>query len=336
MAFQSRKQSGFTLVLGLVFVLVTSMSAAVLMRGSVMQEQMTANMNQKAISFMAAEVGANVLRSKLVGWPANVGSFEGLTGNAGSYGNFEVLSVSGGGAAPIVAEIQGRAIQSGDVLGKTTIKVEFGMASLGLPAAITFADNVTDFSPAQSENFFIDGNGAPAIATQTDSSMEQVDTGIGDRKGKNKDPMCVSPCVAVQDFGAPWGDANQLMAFLEELRVSENENVNFIDRNGGKKLDLSKDINIFEDGATLKGDNSAYKGVIIILGSSVDLKGLGGSFIQGAIFIANVVGQKENYEFGDLSVSISGGGNAEIKYDSSAGSSVLLPAVLSWRETIGE
>lgn len=331
---QYGKESGFTLVLGLVFILVASMSGVALMRGSVMQEQMTSNMNHKAISFMAAEAGANILRANLIGWPASVGSLRGLSGSVGRNGNFEVLSISGGGTVPVVADIVGRAVQGNEILGVTNIRVEFGMASLGLPAAITFADNVTGFSPAQSANFFIDGNGRPAMATQTSSSMVRVDNGVGDRKGGGKDPMCVSPCVAVKEFGAPWGDANQLMAFLDGLRG--NENVNFIDGKGSKKLEPDKKITVFEGGASLTGGNAPYEGVIVILGDNVDLKGLGNSDIRGAVYIANVVGQAGDYSFGDLSVSITGGGNALIAYDSSAGSSIMLPAVLDWRETIGQ
>lgn len=53
-----RPQRGAALIVGLILLLVGSIVALASMRGSTLQEGMTANLNNKAISFMAAEAGA--------------------------------------------------------------------------------------------------------------------------------------------------------------------------------------------------------------------------------------------------------------------------------------
>lgn len=51
-------ERGAALIVGLIFMLVASVVAMSSMRGSTIQEGMTANLNNKAVSFMAAEAGA--------------------------------------------------------------------------------------------------------------------------------------------------------------------------------------------------------------------------------------------------------------------------------------
>lgn len=57
-AFPNKKQSGAALAIGLIFLLLATIVTVVGMRGSNLQERMTANTNHKSLSYMIAEVGA--------------------------------------------------------------------------------------------------------------------------------------------------------------------------------------------------------------------------------------------------------------------------------------
>lgn len=333
-------ESGFTLVLGLVFILVASMSAVTLMRGSVMQEQMTSNMNNKAISFMAAEAGANALRAKLVGkWPKTADElnvFLNISEKFGSDGSYRVTSISGGGANPIVAEITGYATQDSHLLGTATIQVAFGMASLNLPAAITLAGNVRSFDGGNSNNFSVGGGGVPAIATQSAASNKVVVDGIPKNRVENysSDSCSLPPCVGVKDLGSPWGDANQLMTFVDAIK--NDPSVAYFDGDWvNKSFDNTKPITVVSGDMEIKGNQIDYQGVIIVLGGDFTIKGGGNTEIVGAIFVANLrLDSDGSWVFGESAADISGGGKVDISYDASMGSSVLQPTVLSWRETI--
>lgn len=353
MMVRSSKQSGFTLVLGLVFVLVASMSAAVLMRGSVMQERMTANMNNKAISFMAAEAGADALRARLVGvWPISESKIDGLRGlseNSGVSGRYRVDSIDVAGGS-VIAKITGHAVDGEHVLGATAIQVEFEVSRMSLPGFLTLAGNVTKFHPGNSGHLSINGGSGLAIATLTEDSETEVKRGIlseSNQKGGNNggkgdkggdvvgNYLCEKePCIGYvkpEDVASPWGNANELMRFLEVLRRDE-KNVQVI--NGSEKeFDSSKSVTIVE-GKTAWNGKKDYNGIIIFLGDDVVFNGSGHLEINGAIYMANIEKLGENsYQFGSLEVTMNGG-NAGFSYDSSVGSSLLMPTILSWRETI--
>ena len=161
--------------------------------------------------------------------------------------------------------------------------------------------------------------------------------GKGNGKGKEGADVNVE-LINSEEVSAPWNNAGQLVEFVESLRgLGENSPVNFVENNG--KLDASKKVTIVEKGATLngglQGNIKTYSGIIIFLGETAVANGLGGTDIVGGIYVANPVRQQDGaYEFGDVSVDINGGGNASITYDETAGSSVLLPDVLGWREIL--
>lgn len=336
---QSSKESGFTLVLGLVFVLVSSMSAVMLMRGTAMQEQMTSNMNNKAISFMAAEAGANKLRASLVGnWPMDSVALNALkvSGGVGSSGRYLVSSISGGGFNPVVAKITGSAVQGSHLLGVTTIEATFGRVSLNLPAALTLTGSVASFNGGNSSNFLVAGGGVSAIATQNILSNQTVIAGIPvNRYGSYSAGACTTtPCVEVKDLGAPWNDAGQLMAFVDSIKNYTDVAYHQGDW-ANKSLDNAKPITIVSGDMQLGGNQTDYKGVIIVLGGDFTIKGGGSTKISGAVYVANVVaGSTGSWAFDKTTADISGGGTVQIGYDDSMGSSVLLPTVLGWRETI--
>lgn len=341
------KESGFALVLGLIFVLVASMSAVTLMRGSVMQEQMTANMNHKAISFMAAEAGANKLVRKL---PKDEGDAV-IDGDFGSNGRYET-KVKSFIDNVFVVEVTGKAVSGAQVLATTTIEISFSLPSpspssggLKLPSVINLGGNVKDFKPASSEKFAKNSPGL-IITVQNKSDFDSVNGSVTGSK------MCDDPCVVEEKLGVPWSDAEKLMAFVDSLRG--NSQVNFVGKDADtdkgkdkKRLNPEQPITVVELGASLDGNQGEYEGVIIFLGENINLNGLGKSIIRGSIYAANPIRQKNEdgsydaYEFGEMSVIMNGGGNGTLVYDSQAGASVLPPSnsnpeatITSWRETI--
>lgn len=348
---RSSKESGFTLVLGLVFILVASMSAVTLMRGSVMQEQMTANMNQKAISFMAAEAGASEVREKLSeGWPAvakrnswltdsklptsNAGSIKANFGKVGYYWIKPNSMIWDSANNTVSFEVVGHVVQGPDIMGGTSIYVKFAQGGFGFPAALTIAGSVKSFEGGNSNNFAISGDGSPAIATQNKESLKVVTDGIPSNRKDNYSGNCSAPCVKEMDLGSPWNDAGKLIAEVERLKG--NSKVAFHEGDWiNKSLDNDKPITIVMGDMEIKGNQADYNGVIIVLGGSFVIKGGGNTTIDGAVYVAGLVKQQDgSWKFGESMVDISGGGKMEINHVSTMGSSMFYPKIEAWREVL--
>lgn len=107
-----KKQSGAALIVGLILMLVASIVAMSSMRGSTLQERMTANLNNEATAFMAAEAGATAAFTLLEAGLWQVGSLsdQGVTDDGGTYA---YTIEFGFGGDPNVARVLARGERTG-------------------------------------------------------------------------------------------------------------------------------------------------------------------------------------------------------------------------------
>jgi hypothetical protein len=146
-----KAERGAVLAVGLIILLMATMVTVVAMRGSHMQERMASNMNNKAIAFMAAEVGAATflewLKEEVEAtrewpdqdrWNSQRGSISGAV--AGSdFGRFDFDNVDWNLSGVSLTSV-GRSDVEGMVLGEASVQIQidapaFGSGGFGPPPA---------------------------------------------------------------------------------------------------------------------------------------------------------------------------------------------------------
>ncbi|MDK1683669.1 pilus assembly PilX family protein [Acinetobacter terrestris] len=387
-----KKQQGFILIFTVVLLLVAAMMGLYAMRSTIIQDKMTANINNKTITTNAAEEGASAFyewaKTRFLNnsWPTSSSdkdSWKGypipyintgtLTANSGTNGyywinpNANIVGCTTINTNPcwdevnkqVTVLITGNLIKSSSsgttILGESVYQIK--LAAPGelklpdMPAPLTLAGNVSSFISASSNNFSIDGNnGKVAIATTDSTSNQKVidklkaeDTN-GNKKSDNYTGKCASkPCVSDTENMGIWGNANQLMTYINTIKTDKS--VKYINGNAtNANLDLSKPINIITGNLTQNGNLSDYKGVIIVLGAgNSEIKGGGNTKINGAMYFANIINNSGNYSFGNVGLTINGGGTMGIKYDGSyfggssdinGGGYATSTTVLSWSDIL--
>lgn len=354
----SKGQAGSVLMITVILLIVTSLGALYSMRGTIGQEKMAANLNNKAATFNTAEAGSTMFfawfknQLSTSGWPTG-GSRDGwktsipftntgtLVANSGTNGYhwIDTALIVPEGSNPfwddankkVTVYVTGHLLNGASLLGETTYKITlsaFGGGILpSLPVApLTVGGYVTGFDPANSNAFQIDGGaGAPAIAT--DESIaggdSAIKTDIGKTKPDNYTGACeTTPCVKAMNLGSPWNSAAALQAMVNDLKT--NTNVNFY---AGAfdtgTWDKSKPVTVVLGDFDFNGNLGEYDGVIIALGGTFKFNGGGNTKINGSVYVAklNQPGTGD-WTFGTASNSISGGGNLNLTYVPNPGGAV--------------
>ncbi|MHA3099319.1 pilus assembly PilX family protein [Acinetobacter brisouii] len=386
-----KKQQGFVLIFTVILLFVAAILGLYAMRSTVMQDKMTANINNKTITSNAAEDGASAFltwaktRFTNNGWPtsttdksawtssipsSNTGTLEANSGTNGYYWINPSANIAGCATAntnpcwdetnkQVTALITANLIKtsgsSTSILGESQYRIKVaapgGLKLPQLPAPLTLAGNINSFSSATSNNFaVIGGSNKVSIATTNSSSNQKVINELtrhdnnGNKKSENYSGSCSStPCVSYTEDLGIWGNAVQLMSYINSIK--NNSNVNYISGSAtNAQLDLSKPVNIITGNLTQNGNLSDYTGVIIVLGAtSSTINGGGNTKIVGGMYFANVLSANGSYNFGDVGLTINGGGNMNIKYDNTyfGGSSDITGAgtattttVLAWNDVL--
>lgn len=130
------KQAGVALAITLILLLVATLSSLAVMKSGTLQERMTANLNNKAISFMAAEAGGAELLAWIDenGWPddSNPPPTSGFVSSDQS-GQYLLSLQSGSWSDPELAvRIEGRSVSGASVLARTTLDVSVTQPTGGL------------------------------------------------------------------------------------------------------------------------------------------------------------------------------------------------------------
>lgn len=386
-----KKQQGFVLIFTVILLFVAAMMGLYAMRSTVMQDKMTANINNKTITSNAAEDGAAAFltwaKTRFVnnGWPtsstdksswtsaipsSNTGT---LTANSGTNGYYwinptaNIVGCATANTNPcwddtnkqvtvlITANLIKNSGSSTSILGESAYQIKIaapgGLKIPDMPAPLTLAGNISSFSAATSNNFsVIGGSNKVSIATTNSTSNQTVineltskDTN-GNKKSDNYSGSCSStPCVSSSQNMGIWGNPTQLMNYINSIK--NNSSVNYINGSAtNAQLDLSKPVNIISGNLTQSGNLSDYTGIIIVLGATSSvINGGGNTKIVGGMYFANVISANGGYSFGNVGLTINGGGNMSIKYDNSyfgnssditGAGTATTTTVLSWSDVL--
>ncbi|AZB90113.1 hypothetical protein DKE41_003155 [Acinetobacter pittii] len=385
-----KKQKGSVLIITVIILFAVTMIGLYAMRGTIMQDKMTANINNKVMTSNAAEDGATQFlnwadhRFKTLGWPTSSTDKNAWKGNlpdelipyTNPIGGVNESNVQNGryywiktdaniaGCAvantnpcwddihkQVTVQITGNLIKgtsnSTKVLGESIYQIKFAAPQAArlpeLPAALTLAGDVNSFSGANSNVFRIDGGHKLAIATMDPASNRTVVNGIPENRrdsahypGGNGCPSS-GACVKNTNLGI-WGDANQIMDFVNAIKNAPG--VTYVNGDVSGRLPACSGIVIITGSLRTNGNQCSFQGIILVLGGTYDVRGNGGDYV-GALYVANIESNGSGgYQFSANPSQFKGGGNMTITYDSSlmddsitAGYSAKT-SVLSWVDVL--
>lgn len=362
-----KQQQGFVLIFTVILLFVAAILGLYAMRSTVIQDKMTANINNKTITSNAAEDGTAAFltwaknRFTNNGWPTSANDKNAwsssvpntasgtLSANSGSNGYYWIdpTSTIAGCASTstnpcwddtkktVTVQVTGYLIKTSgsntSILGKSIYQLKLtapgggGLKLPQLPAPLTLAGNVLAFQAGNSNQFKIQGVDRLAVATANQSSANVVLNAIPNNRSDSEHygggSLCATgACVAMADLGI-WGNANQLMSYIDTISNSANVTVYNGDFSG--KLPFCAGIVIVKGNMDVNGNisgtgcNNAFRGAIIVLGGSLDVSGGGALDISGAVYVAKISGSAGNYSFVDNPSGFKGGGNMTITYDGS-------------------
>ncbi len=360
-----KKQQGFVLVFTVVLLSVAAMMGLYAMRSTVMQDKMTANLNNKTITTNAAEDGAAVfydwVKNRFVnnGWPTSNSDKAGwksvipytssgnLTVNSGSNGYYWInptANIVGCAVAntnpcwdetnkQVIALISGNLVKTNGtstvILGESIYKIRIaapgGLKLPQLPAPLTLAGNVSNFTAGNSNQFKIQGGDRLAIATLDSASATMVKNAIPNNRADaaHYGGTCTTaPCISATDLGM-WGNPNEVMQYVSS--IESNSEVKVYTGNFSGSLPCSGIIIVkgdFDVNGNIAGSGcgNTFTGAIIVLGGSMDVSGGGALDIRGAVYVTDIIPDSANpgnYKFGNNSTGFKGGGNMTITYDGS-------------------
>ncbi|EED36834.1 conserved hypothetical protein [Luminiphilus syltensis NOR5-1B] len=148
-----RKQRGAALVVSLILLAVATLVIVYGMRGTNLQERMTANQNNKSISFVAAEAGGSEFLGWLVAeddagtvdwtdatwqesWKTAVGftlpDSPVTTASIGTYGAYYISAIIWG-TDDVVVNVTGNSLGGTDSVGQTTLQLTYQKPQLYIP-----------------------------------------------------------------------------------------------------------------------------------------------------------------------------------------------------------
>lgn len=177
-----RAEKGAVLIVGLILMLITTLLALTAMHGSTFQESMTSNMNNKAISFMAAEAGATAFWEWLKNgaetgslawenpdwraeWQDRIPTTASGAANIGEFGYFWINPAQvSWHSAHVTVTVNGwaKAGAAGASLAETRLQVQFARPAGGVPPAFRaglFSDQDITINGASNFTGSIHANG---------------------------------------------------------------------------------------------------------------------------------------------------------------------------------
>lgn len=354
-----KNQKGIVLVITVVMLIFLAMVSLYAMRGTIAQDKMTANINNKTITSNVAEAGASEFKVWLKdylknhSWPNEVEqenftvfgnlprvkahSSLGLFGEEGHENGYywvdrnNIPQEAGCSKNPcwiegsklIILNVTGYLVKGTGanrvILGESVYKVKIKAGSTfpsipELPAALTLAGNINNFSTGNSSNFKIDG-GPNNVAIATDIGFPNSHNTVANTlnhpsvKTENYTGNCAStPCTSSMDLGM-WGDADKVLEWIDS--VKNNANVTYYDGDFSGKPNLSKPIIIVDGDFTSTGAVGTFDGILIVLGDAT----FNGNFgtINGGVYVGNI--DRTTRSFSNDPSRFNGGGKFSINYN---------------------
>ena len=354
-----KKQKGIVLVITVVMLFFLAVVSLYSMRGTIAQDKMTANINNKTITMNVAEAGASEFKVWLKDyfknhpWPNDVDqenftifgnlprvkthSTLGLFGEKNKENGYywvdrnNIPSETGCTSNPcwiksnklIILNVTGYLVKGKGnnrvVLGESVYKVKIKAGSTFpeipvLPAALTLAGNIDNFTTGNANHFTIDG-GNDNVAIATDrvfaNSLNTVNNALSKNsvKQENYKGNCgVTPCTSSMDLGM-WGNPEQLLNWVDSIK--NNSNVTYYDKDFSGKVDTSKPIIIVDGDLTSDGNVGSFNGILVVLGNAT----FNGNFgtINGGVYVGNI--DRTTRKFSNEPSRFNGGGTFSINYN---------------------
>lgn len=337
------RQKGVALVVGLLLLLVSSFVALAAFQSGKFQERMASNQYNKAISFMAAEQGATNFLESLADfvaadWDNSEQQFAAVGGNG-----FYRVQITDPAANPLNVFVTGVSRRSAaeEDLAESTLNIlveVVGAPVGGSSAAINLIGPLGSFEVPNSNSLQVIGaEGGPAVGALVKEDRDAIEQALIDKKrignyeggiaqddfdGIWRDPallenfvgaICAAPGSRCQNSvpdGTVW---NKNKPEAPKLTVIEGDaEVEF------KGNDTGAGILVVAGNLTTKGTPS-WDGIIIVLGSTFNIKGGGNGGVNGSLHILDVDTRTSgNWGFpSDENVNFksSGGGTALFKHD---------------------
>ncbi|WP_213458718.1 PilX N-terminal domain-containing pilus assembly protein [Thiocapsa sp.] len=292
----SKSQHGAALIIGLLLVAVASLGAITSMRGTLLQDRMVSNQQNKIISQMAAEAGAG----RFLEWLSDSGRSNTdelssdwkntdkrkhpatkkvihVDAQTGSnqfppFGHYYIpKEPDWGKEGEIPVTIVGISRSGSEILAETQLQLSIRLDGSSVfepspapPAALTLGGKVTGFSAANSNPFKITG-GDDNVAVATDQNFSDGDSLVKreipkNRTGNYTGGGLATPSVTAMDLGLPWSNAMELKKLVDhaETRMPNQTAYNA----GDGTFDLSS-VNIGSSGSemvTVVRGNAEIKG----------------------------------------------------------------------------
>ena len=245
--------------------------------------------------------------------------------------SFVLTDVAGVGLVEIEVTVRG---YSDDGTGQRTLRQKLFILDLGdgggpgSMAAMNFAGDVNAFNAANSNAFYVDGAGGPAVMLQNQDSADVVTGAI---EGNDRMDNYIGG-VEHGDMGSPWGNPGEMIDFVNAVEAgSHTSHAGNAGFGGNTKIsgvhvvngDATFSGNAGSDDSTVlivKGNLTTqgtpdFNGLIIVLGGTYDIGGGGGGGLEGSVFVANL---QEDGTYGESSLNVAGGGNADFTYSHDA------------------
>ena len=330
------RQKGVALVVGLILLLVATLVTVLGMQGSQMQERMSSNQNNKAISFMAAEYGASHFIAEMeqngfspMSWSTDMNvSISGTspTPVQDSFG-FYWIEVVDPEENPIELNVFGvaRESQAGQDLAFTQLNIALniqripGGGGAGSGGAINLVGDMDEFQVPNSNALEVNGQGGPAVGVKRNSDRDLIETEIDGRGRLNN----YVGGVAQINFDGLWEDPASIQSFVDAACTSadsrcstdgtvpsgtvgrKNQASSLVPQmtviRGDAEIefkgnDTGSGILIVEGNLTTKGTPS-WNGLVIVLGGQFNITGGGNGGIDGSLYVLNMDKTGSEWDF---------------------------------------
>ncbi|MBK1644531.1 hypothetical protein CKO25_07655 [Thiocapsa imhoffii] len=234
-------QRGAALIIGLMLVAVASLGALSMMRGTIMQERLTSNQQNKIIANMAAEAGAG----RFLEWVSDAERSNDLSVDWSDasqradipngpmtnpiqfppFGHFFIPDNDepDWNQNLISVNVTGISRSGNDILSETVLNFRFSYEGSeprggGLGGAINFFGKVKTFEGANSNAYKVDGQGGPAIGTSDKSSKDAIEKDIRDKGRLNNYTGGIEEIA----YPEPWSNPEKLKDFVDAVCATAN------------------------------------------------------------------------------------------------------------------
>lgn len=367
-----RRQRGLALVMSLLLLMVMTVAGIAAMSGVTLQERMASNTRVQAMAFEAASAGVSAalpFSRDIANWggnstcqdddrwvgprsaPVEVGDAE-FTLQVYCLADEDFADEAGFAAAGIEVPPQLFVLSTGSVrdpsdpdgprLSQRQVEVRIGDTAQAVAGRTDSAIRIQGaaqviMSPANSNQFLVDGSGGPAMSASTEANRDIMFNAVSGVDRLANYPGGIEHTV----YGAPWSTPSELAAFVNAIRarvqlpsggcgtvnyhssslsLSGNQTFNgvtYVRGNFNMSGNPSGSGILIVEGNINWVGTADFDGLVIGLGGRFTMGGGGGGRSRGSVFLTNLNPNAPDdvAGFGQTRLDVSGGGNHRVTYD---------------------